>query len=1062
MKSIFKRHMRFTAMVLMLFMLVGLFPIGVFAASGGSGSGGQGSNDLDDVIDLIIDILSDEDNEENLAKLQECLEGIGPEQLRFLLEKTEVLINARDSIVPAATKERLLYYGVNSGSVNSFLDDVFENDGVFATDEDFQAFVDTLITLIGDKDVSFDDLRALIDYYHELDEAFTENFPDAVGAGEEKLKTYDLVALSTLFFKLFGESLDPFALTPDDKIYIKEAIDELPGSVKEKLELYGIDWAAYDNAIDTALAEGLITEDDKSVIRSILGLQGAVLAPTASPEGGTYYNEVKVQLSTLTAGAEIHYTTDGNAPTVTSKKYTEAITVAKTTTIKAMAVKNGSNSEVKTFVYTIKTAAPTATPKPGTYSKENHPFINVSLSSATPGSAIYYTKDGKTPTSGSILYSGPITVSEDTVIKAIAVKNGITSQVATFSYKFVIKVISIDDDYTVEEGIANIEIPDVPLGDDGRTQPVQAVIPVSLALSQALGIPEGSSLSITLPPLNLSGGQVSVEIKKAEDLPDELEELGDRFLAIEITVNGLEGQTVMLVLPLPEGLDADDNIGAFHFNPANDRWEYREATITDDGVMFETDLSPVAISEAVEVPEITGATPTTNSVALTWTAVADAAYYEVYRGDSKVADNITATNYTVTGLNAGTSYTLKVRAVNGNNFESDFAQIDVRTSSSPGSGGGGGGGSGSGYTISDSEVTKQLNAGNKDITVTVPAGTKTINISYQVYNKIVAAGKDLVIHTDKVSLRIPAGAFDISGTGVITLKVGELTDAASKAVVDKLDANAKLLGKVFDITSSVAPEKAVEVTLSYDGVDLSGIDEDLLDVYWYNEATGAWEAMDGRVDEGDSTIEFSTTHFSKYAVVAYEKTEEVPIFKDIANHWAKADIEFMVDKGVIKGISATEFAPNNPITRAEFAALLVRALGLEADTGYALSFTDVSKSKWYYGEVAAAFKAGIVKGASATTFAPNANITREEMAVMITRAMAEAGKETDMTDAQVQEKLAKFKDAADIASWAQADVAKAVEFGIIEGRTADTFVAKANATRAESAVMIKRMYDQIQ
>lgn len=1056
-KSVFKRQMRFVSIVLIGFVMLGLFPANAFASDQASG------NDVDDVIELILDILNNEDNAEDLMELQERLEGIGAEQLQFLLEKMEVLINAEDSILPGDTKAKLLEYGINSGTVAAFLDDVFDEDnGVFAGDN-FEDFIDILTSLLGKEDVSLDDLGVLLDYYHQLDEAFTDNFSDAVGAGKEKLKTYDLVALSTAFFKLFGESLDPFALTAVDKDYIEGVIDDLPGSVREKLELYGINWAAYDYAIATALEEGLITGDDISVIRSILGIAGPVLAPTASPEGGIYYNDVTVELSTLTVGAEIYYTTNGNDPIVNSdQKYSTAITVNKTTTIKAMAVKDGASSEIKTFIYTIKTGAPTASPKPGTFSKEDYQSIDVSLSSSiTSGATIYYTKDGKTPTTGSTLYSGPITISDDTVIKAIAVKNGVSSQVVTFSYKFVVKVITISDDYVVDDGEANIEIPDVPLGEDGKTQPVQAVIPVSDALSEALGIPENSSLSVTLPPLNLGGGQVSVEIKKATMTP-ELEALGTKILAIEITVAGLEGQKVTLVLPLPEGLDADDNIGAFHY--ANGRWEYREATITDDGdVQFETDLSPVAIAEAVEVPEITGATPTTNSVALAWTAVQDAQYeVEVYKGDTIVAtyDEIASTSYTVAGLSAKTSYTFKVRAIDTNGFESAYSEeATVTTLSSGSSGGGGGGGSSSGFTISDSEVTKQLNAGNKAITITVPAGTKTINISVRTYNKIAAAGKDLVINTDKVSFEIPDGAFAVSGTsGQITLKVGELSDTAAKDVTDKLDSNAELVGKVFDITSSPAPKEEVLVTISYDEEDLSGIDEDLLDVYWYNETTGTWVAMNGTVDQGDNTIEFSTTHFSKYAVLSYQETVT---FTDIKNHWAKADIELMVSTGVVKGISATEFAPNDPITRAQFAALVVRALGLEADTGYALSFSDVGKAQWYYGEVAAAFKAGIVKGTGDTTFAPNANITREEMAVMISRAMAVAGEEIDLTDAQVQEKLAKFKDAANIASWAQADVAKAVEFGIITGRTDDTFVAKANATRAESTVMIKRMYVQI-
>jgi len=385
------------------------------------------------------------------------------------------------------------------------------------------------------------------------------------------------------------------------------------------------------------------------------------------------------------------------------------------------------------------------------------------------------------------------------------------------------------------------------------------------------------------------------------------------------------------------------------------------------------------------------------------------------------------------------------------------------TITAPSSGGGGGGGDdSSAANISESDVTKQLNSGKNEITFTAPKGTATVEIKASTYNKIADAGKDLVINTDSVSFRIPAGAFAVSGTSTkITFDVDELKDSTAKKYTDKLESDYDALSKVFDITTSSAPETELTVTISYDGLDLTGVNEDMLDVYWFNESTGKWVAMKGTVNKADNTIEFVTTHFSKYAVIEFKGSDTTGSFADIKDHWAKDDIQLMVSKGIIKGISATEFAPNTPITRAQFAALLVRALGLETEADYQLVFDDVAKSQWYYGEVAAAFKAGIIKGKSATSFAPNANITREEIAAMMARAMETAGKGVELTDAQVQEKLAKFTDAAKIASWAKSEVAQAVELGIVNGRTENTFVAKANATRAESAVMIKRMYEQL-
>ena len=162
-----------------------------------------------------------------------------------------------------------------------------------------------------------------------------------------------------------------------------------------------------------------------------------VSAPTASPVAGTYTSAQSVTLSTATAGADIYYTTNGNNPTASSTKYTGAITVDKTMTIKAIAVKSGmTNSDVASFTYTIniapsKVSAPTANPAAGTYSSTQ----NVTLSTATAGADIYYTTNGSTPTASSTKYTGAITVDKTTTIKAIAMKSGMTdSDVVSFTY----------------------------------------------------------------------------------------------------------------------------------------------------------------------------------------------------------------------------------------------------------------------------------------------------------------------------------------------------------------------------------------------------------------------------------------------------------------------------------------------------------------------------------------------------------------------------------------------------------------------------------------------------
>ncbi|WP_173220626.1 S-layer homology domain-containing protein [Paenibacillus alba] len=186
---------------------------------------------------------------------------------------------------------------------------------------------------------------------------------------------------------------------------------------------------------------------------------------------------------------------------------------------------------------------------------------------------------------------------------------------------------------------------------------------------------------------------------------------------------------------------------------------------------------------------------------------------------------------------------------------------------------------------------------------------------------------------------------------------------------------------------------------------------------------------------------------SIYGVVSSTKT-----FDDIQGHWAKSDIELLASKLVVSGATDKDFAPDHAITRAEFASLLIRALALSADAS-AASFKDVQATDWYAGSIGAAVKSKLVSGYEDGTFKPNAQITREQMAVMVAKALSAAGLTVDSSD----ELLNKFTDNSQISDWAKASVAQSVKAGIISGMTDTTFVASANASRAQAVVMLKRL-----
>ena len=146
----------------------------------------------------------------------------------------------------------------------------------------------------------------------------------------------------------------------------------------------------------------------------------AAAAPIFSPAPGTYSIAQQVTITTTTSGATIYYTTDGSTPTTASTQYTGPVTISTAATLQAMATApNLANSAISSGVYTIQTASaarPSFSPAPGTYTGS----VTVSIFSTTAGATMYYTTDGTTPTSASNKYTGPVTLTATTTLKAIA------------------------------------------------------------------------------------------------------------------------------------------------------------------------------------------------------------------------------------------------------------------------------------------------------------------------------------------------------------------------------------------------------------------------------------------------------------------------------------------------------------------------------------------------------------------------------------------------------------------------------------------------------------------
>ncbi|MDQ1913777.1 S-layer homology domain-containing protein [Paenibacillus sp. GD4] len=190
---------------------------------------------------------------------------------------------------------------------------------------------------------------------------------------------------------------------------------------------------------------------------------------------------------------------------------------------------------------------------------------------------------------------------------------------------------------------------------------------------------------------------------------------------------------------------------------------------------------------------------------------------------------------------------------------------------------------------------------------------------------------------------------------------------------------------------------------------------------------------------------------SIYAVIEMPKS-----FADLNGSWAQGDVEMLASKRIVNGVSANEFAPHGQVTRAEFAALLVRALGLTT-ASVAAPYSDVQSGDWFAPSVATAAKYKLISGYEDGSFGPQRPVTREEAAVMIVRAISVVGKAGSAKGTDNE-----FTDAASISEWARLAVSTAVQDGIVSGRPDGSFAPQLHAIRAEAAVMVKRMLVQLQ
>jgi len=381
--------------------------------------------------------------------------------------------------------------------------------------------------------------------------------------------------------------------------------------------------------------------------------------------------------------------------------------------------------------------------------------------------------------------------------------------------------------------------------------------------------------------------------------------------------------------------------------------------------------------------------------------------------------------------------------------------VAAPSSGNPGNGSGGQGPKNDQVVVND-ESLKNIKDGKAS--VPIAGGKKEVLLPLQAAS--VLRGNALEVIGDHLSVIIPADILEELQAlaaeagmmdGSILLKMEAVSTEASKELLEKSKKGShtaiRIAGEVYNFSLAVVDKNGGSKLLSKFDKPLTlklkasaNADKALSGIYYIAD-DGTIDYIGGVWENGYWTAE--VTHFSKYAILEYEKR-----FDDVANsHWASGAIKALAARHMVAGVSETEFMPRKPITRAVFVAMIGRVLELK-ETG-SVSFADVPVSHGFYREIAAAVKARIVSGRSAQSFAPNDAITREETAVLLVRAY-----EFKYDGKLSASGASGFRDSGRIGDWARASVAKAQTHGLMTGKGGSLFDPKATVTRAECAQVL--------
>ena len=339
-----------------------------------------------------------------------------------------------------------------------------------------------------------------------------------------------------------------------------------------------------------------------------------------------------------------------------------------------------------------------------------------------------------------------------------------------------------------------------------------------------------------------------------------------------------------------------------------------------------------------------------------------------------------------------------------------------------------------------------------------------VDITLQTVGDMAQKNMTLEINSGDITYSLPAAAVDASAAAAAlgAVNLSDVTFAVSITSASTGDTAAMTEAASSEGFEVVGKPVTFVLTASYNGksteIDTlsnycartikldSGIDPGKITTAITVDADGSVRHIPTYVYKGTDGYYYAVVNSrtnSTYAIIY-----NAAAFTDAKGTWYAAQADEMASRKILAGITEGTFGGDNAITRAEFATVIVRALGLPQDT--ANQFSDVSGSSWYHGYVGAAYKSGIIAGRSSLVFDPTASITREEAMLMIKNAAKLAGYAGTGSNSET------YSDRNAVSAWASAAVNFNLENGLIVG-SGGQIRPKDTITRAETATVVLRL-----